>query len=496
MPLQRRAKAALLAAAVALAAWWGFRGAEPRSADAATGEAAPTDPRIAGAPREPGSPELDPPPGPDSLPASTRAEAAEFDDPMNPAGGCADAGFDDCPFLDPAPETLAEMARCGIVRYELPEFFSVAGQPRLDEAWVESTELTLTERAAVLDAAATHDQRHHSELVALAVEAGIDRRWAESSSSFLVWGMLEQELDPDAARTAGHRIAEERSDRRPPPLGPRPASLAERTLRLVSGAGDRLQREVANRLGPARARELRTHGDGWPGRRRNTASSCRVEDARASAAEPFVPSTPAEAQRCLADYQGEGCSFLQPDRLTAAAMAECGVVRFELPVFVMTTTAEPTFDRAWIEAAGVTEAEQAALAEVGEAARTTLYDELVEQAVARGKTETWARQTPLLGLVRMFGDGDTTRAASRAFTAQLARERAGLTDVRPVVGTDPGFERFNRSLMDFGSTYERALAKRLGATRARELRAYDDGWPGNKVQTPSQCDDRASTRER
>lgn len=373
------------------------------------------------------------------------------------------------------------MARCGIVRYELPGDFGKSA----NDAWWESADLSADERAAVQAAVDGVNTKRRGELERLAVEAGMDARWASTSSSFLLWGTLEQELDADAFATGARALAGARRDRAPARLGD---DIAARTLEVMTGWGDALEDAVASQLGASRARALHSQSDGWPGLRRNTISQCAAADPTVDAVEPFVPQTDDEARRCLADFEGEGCAFLEPDPRTAKLMARCGVVRTELPSFAMTRTAEPAFDENWAERVGLTDAERDAIAMAGERARDSLYGALTAAAIdAGGKEREWAEQSPLLALFKAALES-SEEDPSLAVAAQVARERAGAPR-SAVADVPPALEAMQRAILDFGDDFEAQLAEVLGPERARALHAHADGWPGNRTQSRSQCTD-------
>jgi len=64
---------------------------------------------------------------------------------------------------------------------------------------------------------------------------------------------------------------------------------------------------------------------------------------------------------------------------------------------------------------------------------------------------------------------------------QLSRELAGLAPPPADVSKTPVIERTFRVMMSIGDRYERAVAERLGAQRARALREKDDGWRSKSV---------------
>lgn len=409
------------------------------------------------------------------------------DDVDAPVRGCANFA-EGCSFLEPDPETVGELARCGIVRYETPTMLD-AEASKFDADWVAANSVTDAEHTALIEAAAVVRAEHRAALTELAVEAGIDRSWANKSSPFMTWAMIEHDVDEDDRRDAARKIAREQAGQATPPEDDSSATVAERVTRRVANLGGQLEQEVAERLGAKRARELHLGGDGWPGRRTDTASLCRAEEDDAPPPVRFDPSTREEVKRCFADAEGEGCPYLEPNEITKSEMARCGVVRFELPGFVMTRASEPRFEDEWVAAADLTDTELTVIAEVGETTRDEFYAELVALAVDKGVDEEWARQSPLLALIGEIGDGGDDRDTTMAIAKRIAEERGSGSPPSAIEGVDARAEAAYRGLMGFGDAFEAALAERLGPERARELRRADDGWPGNKAQTPSQCED-------
>lgn len=415
---------------------------------------------------------------------------------VEPAAGCAVDRADHCPFLKPDRETLTEMARCGIVRYEIPAFLEQPSHPvDFDEAWLEEAAVTQSERRALEELARAFRARLTGDAAELAVEAGLDREWADQTPFVIVIGMVQSQLDPDAHAASLQAVAQQRADGQSPVTGD-DLPLADRAAHLLAGSGDAWQAEVATRLGPERARELREASDGWPGRRSSLGNRCAGLPAADGDIPDFRPTTPAEARACLSDWEGSGCGFLDPSEATREEMARCGIVRFDFPSFLMTRGADPGVEPAFADALAITPEETAAIAEVGDVFRGQLYEELESLAVEIGKSPEWAEQTPMMGIMAALQEEvDDGEAEIKRVFADIARERAGL----PTSGVpaDPSVnERVVRRMSALGTEFERALAERLGTDRAQQLRAHGDGWSGPHVQTHSQCDpDRSGTAD-
>ncbi len=427
---------------------------------------------------------------PSNVQPASAGHSGDSPDRSEPAAGCT-LLEGECPFLDPDAETLSEMARCGVVRYEIPALVgSTASSAKIPDDWAEQTGLTEQERLAFEGAAHAIAAAKRERLIALGVEAGLDQQWAAKSSLFLMWATLEYETLEDRD-DAGLRVAGERSGDLPVRGEAEATSVAERAIREMAATGDELEAELARRLGRSRAHELRVAGDGWPGRRRDVGNACEAAPAEVTPplGERKIPRTKEEADACIADWEGAGCNFLDDTPLVLEEMARCGIVRFELPSFVMVREADPSFDDAWSSAVGLTPKEAAQLSIVADQVRENYYNAVVELVVETGRERSWAQQTALMGLMGALHEYKDEKDTGMAVAAQISRERAGLTQTGPAKGADPIIEAFYRRMMGFGDEFETALGRSLSPARARELRRHANGWPGNRAQTPSQCKD-------
>lgn len=259
-------------------------------------------------------------------------------------------------------------------------------------------------------------------------------------------------------------------------------------MRLRLDTGDAFEVAIANAVGEARAAELRAVADGWPGAHTYMGNRCD-RDPIPAPERRVVPRTAAEAQACVDDIKGQHCSFLDPNPLELDRMAECGIVRFDIPHFMHDRSSEPTFDERWADAVGLTLQEAAVLAEVGEEFREALYRELTELLLETGKPKEWADQASFLEMVFAVAEASpTSPEEAEAMFRRLAAERAGQAMPPSDLAGLSLEERFNRMTIYLGDEFERALAARLGPDRARALRHADDGWPGARVQTDNLCD--------
>jgi hypothetical protein len=406
----------------------------------------------------------------------------------SPPKGCALAFGEapGCTFLEPDQETLLEMARCGIARLEAPR------QPGADWGvhvfpadWVAKAGVSEAEHQRLEQAAAAFTAQHRQRWADLAASVGIERAWAETASPPVVVTRIAAEFDDDQLGAAVERVARERAG-----LAPNdedvPAAL-EAAVRLRLDTGDALEDAIAEAVGEARAAELRAVADGWPGAHTYIGNHCEPEPIP-SPERRVVPSTVAEAEACIDDIKGQGCAFLDPTQLERDRMADCGMIRFNIPAFLSDRSAEPGFGEGWADIAGLTPQEAAVLAEVSEEFREAVYRDLTELALQAGKSKGWADESPFLGLAFAIAEasGDTPEDGEAMFR-RLAAEQAGR-DAPPTdlsgVSLD---ERFTRMTMEWGDQFEQALAARLGPDRASALQHANDGWPGPRVQSDNLC---------
>jgi hypothetical protein len=172
------------------------------------------------------------------------------------------------PWVDvPHDELVARASRCEL-RWEQPEINGYEVKP-LDEknGWARTAGLSDTERDAYNEALKELQASVAGQLRPLFVEMTGDAAMAEKLPIGGLMGLM-MEKAPDSARIAARtQLSKERAG-----LAPSPADLAktpviERALRVVTGAGDELERRFGERVGADRARSLRRLRDGWPGGR-------------------------------------------------------------------------------------------------------------------------------------------------------------------------------------------------------------------------------------
>lgn len=428
-----------------------------------------------------GSSEDADPPGPIPL-------AAAVD--RSPAKGCALSRGEDpaCSFLEPDEETMQEMARCGIARFDTPLLLpSDSGLQLFPDEWLAKAGVDAAEHQRLEQAAAAFMAEQRQRWTELAADAGIEREWSDASSPSVVFLRIAAEFDEDQVATAVEKVAHERAGWEPS-RDELPATL-EAAVRLRADTGEAFETAIAEVVGEARAAELRAAADGWPGGHSWMGNRCESEPPLPAAAR-FVPSNATDAEACVDDMKGRGCAFLDPSRLELDRMADCGVVRIELPSFVGDRFSEPTFDSAarWADDVGLTPQEAAVLAEVGEHVREALYRDFTQLALEAGKTQAWADETSFVGVLVAVAEASAlTPAQSEAMLRRLAAERAGRVAPPADLSGLSLEECFTRRILELGDELEQALTERLGPDRADALRRAHDGWPGIRNQTQNFC---------
>lgn len=117
-------------------------------------------------------------------------------------------------------------------------------------------------------------------------------------------------------------------------------------------------------------------------------------------------------------------------------------------------------------------------------AQACIDDPKTQQCAFLGPTKLELDRMADCGVVRFDAPG---RDDTEALLRRLAEERAGRVEPPTDVASRSIDERFMRGVIALGDDFERAIAQRLGAPRARALRGADDGWPGLRLQTHNYC---------
>jgi hypothetical protein len=156
-------------------------------------------------------------------------------------------------------ELLARVERCEIA-FDSPPING------FDEKAGRSLGLAEAEREAMNETMKELKPQVIADMRALYVEMSGDPTTADRLSP----GAMETEIfsrAPEGSRGRARRqIAREKAGLAPPPADLSQVPVAERTMRLMMGIGDRYEQKLAERLGPDRARALRAREDGWAGK--------------------------------------------------------------------------------------------------------------------------------------------------------------------------------------------------------------------------------------
>ncbi|MCH9683957.1 MAG: FecR domain-containing protein [Deltaproteobacteria bacterium] len=205
------------------------------------------------------------------------------------------------------------------------------------------------------------------------------------------------------------------------------------------------------------------------------------------AADPMVA-----VRRCANSMGMEGCSTFEPDAEVLEERARCGTLGFDAPGFL--NREGYAIGRGLAELVDLSDDERSTIRQVNERFATDYAAQLEaiidEQGLAQGKAvrDRLGDDTPPWAAIRAYSsviEGSTSEVAADVRTT-IARQLAGL-EPRPASPSDlPPLHRYYHLQADLGGAYERALAERIGADRARELRVAEDGW-GSKTLYGGEC---------
>lgn len=168
---------------------------------------------------------------------------------------------------------------------------------------------------------------------------------------------------------------------------------------------------------------------------------------------------------------GYDCPMQGRPQAVLERMAECGAVIDEVPQFLVD---ESFAGSAFLSAEGdLDEAEVKAIDALSSRYRDQQLDAIRRDLEALRDEPGFAADLSareLLSLARMHVD---------PVAREVANERAGFSQPPPPDALGPS-ERLGRRYLEFGNTYERALAEHLGADRAHDLRLLHDGFRGSR----------------
>ena len=193
--------------------------------------------------------------------------------PDDPARRCATSyhapGCDD---VDPPPEVLEEMARCGSIKVDPPEFLlsNTADGYTPSAALTSLVNLTDDEVATVTEANRRFAEAYAAELKQIVKELGGNAPempadtppWAIISSFSAV---LDGAVPDEEATRIRQSIAQERASLASAPADRSALPPHERYERLRADVADNYEAALSTVLGSDRAHELRVARNGWGG---------------------------------------------------------------------------------------------------------------------------------------------------------------------------------------------------------------------------------------
>jgi hypothetical protein len=169
----------------------------------------------------------------------------------------------------------------------------------------------------------------------------------------------------------------------------------------------------------------------------------------------------------------KGGTWLEPSREELLEMARTCKLRWDEPSLRQRVVNKPTPEQ--LQQMNMTEEEAEVLYEVHQAFLTEALAQLRAIYVAATGDEDGARVMAPDAMKQEILDKSPGDATKLAFQ-RVAQERAGLAAPPADTSALTPVERLVRFNTGLGDAYERALAERLGATRARDLRKLNGGW--------------------
>jgi hypothetical protein len=236
--------------------------------------------------------------------------------------------------------------------------------------------------------------------------------------------------------------------------------------RISAGERDRAAAEA-----PALARA----GGGVP--RFDEAQALRT---RIAEQEKQIAELGAQAQLAKKLQDRGGGRFLDPSKEELLARVERCEVRFDIPPIGLGSGAAGVVERQ-AQKLGLSSGEREAANQAADETRRHVTSELRRLYLELGGEQAIAdRLSP--GTLQMEIVSRLPPGANQHARRQLSRERAGLAAPPNDLGKTPVAERALRLMMSLGEDFERRLAGRIGAERAHDLRAREDGWQSKTAQ--------------
>jgi hypothetical protein len=166
-------------------------------------------------------------------------------------------------------------------------------------------------------------------------------------------------------------------------------------------------------------------------------------------------------------------AWLEPDREELLEMARNCKLRWDEPGLRPQASGRPS--PAVMAELGMTESEAEVISDVYQEFVARSLEQLRAIYVAATGDEGGALILAPEALKQEIFDKSTRESIKQAFQ-RVAMERAGLTAPPPDINGMTPAERLVRFNTGLGDAYEQAVAEKLGASRARELRRQSGGW--------------------
>jgi hypothetical protein len=170
--------------------------------------------------------------------------------------------------LDLDKEQLLALAKRCELRWDMPSIWAEA--PRADSRAVKELGLTKTEQDAVRKVLAAYHRRMRDKLHKLYVEVTGDDKNVDSLSMRAITSEIKDKSPRAEIKQVFQRLARERAGLQTPPSSLSGTSAIERLYRLLTSAGDRVEKAMAAEIGPDLARRYRRVRDGFGSRSRSS----------------------------------------------------------------------------------------------------------------------------------------------------------------------------------------------------------------------------------
>lgn len=180
---------------------------------------------------------------------------------LSEAKRCARTGGDaTCSFLDPSPDELREMARCGTVKIDYPDGLLSDGPFKLNESLARAASVDASERERIEKATEEFRAGLKQQLVPILREFGVDDEAIATATLKEAVETIQAREVLDQLYAARRELARGRAGLAS--VGA-PRSPTERFEHIFVTLGDTYLSSLARTLGAERAADLRSVGDGW-----------------------------------------------------------------------------------------------------------------------------------------------------------------------------------------------------------------------------------------